>query len=208
MTDPVPTEAAGYDDLAEAAEVERIGRLLGQRRLRAWLMSMTASAGLVLLALAAVSLMAGPHDRSTRPPSALPYPPGGLVVPTDPFAARFLAGALALATIPLPAGWSADPLSGLAAGTEADPVRWVTGWTAPNGVTDGPQVVAGVLTGQGWQRCAADGARTECWERSPYQLTLTWGPGERCPSTGPCSRASVVLFRPAPAPPTSQARPA
>ena len=51
MTEPSPADAGEYDELAEAAAREYADRLAAHRRLRAWLMSASASALLILLAL-------------------------------------------------------------------------------------------------------------------------------------------------------------
>jgi hypothetical protein len=51
VTEPSRADAGEHDELAEAAAREYADRLSAHRRLRAWLMSATASALLILLAL-------------------------------------------------------------------------------------------------------------------------------------------------------------
>ena len=51
MTEPSRADAGEHDELAEAAAREYADRLTAHRRLRAWLMSASASALLILLAL-------------------------------------------------------------------------------------------------------------------------------------------------------------
>jgi hypothetical protein len=202
MTDPSRGDAGEYDELAEAAVREHADRLIGHRRLRAWLMSATASAALIVLALTVVSLLYGERHQSQSLEPGLSAPPflPALHIDGDQVSA-LLSGVRVLSGIVLPTGWSSTMVTATNVESRTEPFHWSTIWIAKDQAADGPRVIAAALTGQGWQRCAGGGARRECWQLGTYQLILTWGPGEGCPSQGPCSRASVVLYTTSP--PTS-----
>jgi hypothetical protein len=199
VTGPSPADQPEYDELAEAAAREHAGRLAAQRALRAWLMSATASACVILLGVTAVSLIGGTRHPSGSSDRRIPAPfPSVLHI--DQLSQQDLSGVLVLATIALPAGWSSATVASMDFGSGTGPVHWSTTWTARNEATDGPRAIAAALTSQGWQRCAGGGAHTECWQLDTHQLILTWGPGEGCPSHGPCWVASVVLVTSPPQP--------
>lgn len=186
MTGPALAEAGDDDELAEAAARERADGLAAHRRLRAWLLAASASAGVVLLAVTAVSLM-GWRVPSPDSPREVPT----LAAISDEERGRriiFELDGIFLGTL-LPGGWSSTGIHGSATG----PVSLMSEWRAPTEATAGPQVVEAVLTRRGWQRCASDLPRSECWRLGSFQLILAWGPGDGCPTRGPCWRATVVL---------------
>ena len=159
-------------------------------------MSAGASAVLVLLALNVVSLMGRPAhtSRSSHPVMSAPYPPVLQIGNPDQLSNLDVTGLLALVGIALPAGWTSTGMNSMVFGPGNELVHWSTRWTSRDKDTDGPRVIAAALTSQGWHRCAGGAERSECWQLGLHQLILTWGPGEGCPSRGPCSWASVVLF--------------
>ena len=195
MTESWGADAGEYDELAAAAAREHAGRLVARRRLRAWLMSASASAVLIALALNVVSLMDGQPHRSRSPELILSAPPDLSVLNIDSpeQLPPLLRGVVVLALIALPAGWSSSVVTSTDVVAGTGRIHWSTVWTAGNQATDGPRDIAAALTSQGWQRCAGGGARSECWQLGTSQLILTWGPGEGCPSQGPCWQARVVL---------------
>jgi hypothetical protein len=204
MTDPSRGDAGEYDELAEVVAREHADRLVAHRRLRAWLMSATASAALIVLALTVVSLPDGQRHQSRSPEPGLSAPPLDLPllhIDGRDQVSQLLSGVQVLSGIVLPTGWSSTMVTATNVESRTDPFHWSTLWIAKDQAADGPRVIAAALTGQGWQRCAGGGVRSECWQLGMYQLILTWGPGEGCPSQGPCSRAGVVLY--ITSPPTS-----
>ena len=149
MTGPALAEAGDYDELAEAAAREQADGLAAHRRLRAWLLAASASAGVVLLAVTTVSLM-GWRVRSPDSPREIPTP-AAMSIEERSRRITFELDAILLGTL-LPAGWSSTDIHR----SETGPVILMTEWRAPTEATAGPQVVATALTRQGWQRCAND----------------------------------------------------
>jgi hypothetical protein len=202
VTDSAPVEAGGYDELAEAAAREYVDGLAADRRLRAWLLSVSVCACLISLAVTALALLHGWGHRPLEPANPTPDIARTAASSPDQLPVIDLDGSLLSVTLLLPPpGWLSTLLvsSDLSSGT--GPVRATTTWIAPKDLADAPQVLAAALTRQGWHRCASGSSRTECWQGVVFRLDLTWGPGESCPSQGPCTEVFVVISKPSPAVP-------
>jgi hypothetical protein len=198
VPDSAPAEAAGYDELAEAAAREYVDGLAADRRLREWLLSVSVCACIILLAVTAVALLHGWGHRPLEPATPTPDIANTAVGGPDQLPVIDLDGSLLSVMLLLPPGWLSTALVSSDFSSGTGPVRATTTWIAPKDLADAPRVLAGVLTGQGWHPCASGSSRTECWQGVVFRLDLTWGPGESCPSQGPCTEVSVVISKPGP----------
>lgn len=179
----------GHDELAESAAREQADRLVARGRLRTRLLSIGASAGVVLLALTAVSLLrAAAHRndaRTTGPTDILVIQQRGHE-PTR--------GEAELSAIEPPPGWTASPPHRASPPPPNQPASWTTTWTIHSGDTGTRAAVVATLTAAQWQPCLGPAdAPDACWQKFPYLLIVNWS---GCPATGPCREVSITLIDP------------
>ena len=180
----------GYDELEIAAAREQADRVATRHRTRAWLLSLTASAGVIALATTALSFL-----QQLAPPSRLTDADPRHVAAAQAREMIRAEGEAKLGAIGLPTGWVRGPVSfdpgpdGEAAMTSG--AIWTTTWTttpADDGALS--NALAPSLTTQGWQRCIGESVDvSNCWQQSPYALFLYSG----CPTGATCGKLSVKL---------------
>jgi hypothetical protein len=194
------------DELVRAARAEEAEQVARRDRTRAWLVSITGSAAVILLAVGAVVLLTGPARRTPANAGHAVRLPIAVVLPTGSGNGADVVEVIAmLDAIRLPAGWSrlasidgavcAPSVECLLGLSGADGVTWSTAWVAPAGSPHAADDVTAALAAAGWRPCATPlPGDASCWQKASLRLTVSPAPGGRCRNGTPaCPTFSVSV---------------